>query len=128
MGVTVNRTSNTVVGSSPGCKWEVAASSLVPGLGSNAVLGLLPPPAVSRRAYYHTLKAQPAFSFKAVSLDGIPAVSGLGSGTQVQVDVGPTLLAVEVLSTVSADQDRPAAEQIATDALQVLCQRVACRR
>jgi hypothetical protein len=123
----VTETKQTVVGSSAGCEWTVRSSSLVPGLGSNIVLGLQTPPA-PRQALYEQFEAQPALDFRPTEVDGIPAVVGVGPGSEVQVDVGPVLVSIAALSTVDAARDHTAAEQAASDAVGVLCRKVVCQR
>jgi len=128
LGATVTEVKPTIVGSRTGCKWVVKASSLVTGLGSNAVLDLRPPPISSRSVLYQRLESVAGLHFKPVTLDGIPAVAGFGAQNEVQADVGPTLLIVAALSTVSAAKNSTAAEQFATYALEALCQKVSCQR
>jgi len=128
LGATVTEIKPTVVGSKMGCKWVVKTASLSAGLGSNAVLSLRPPPSMSRSALYKQVESIAALHFKAVTLAGIPAVAGFGAQNEVEADVGPTLLTVAALSTVSAAKNSTAAEQFATDALEALCRKISCQR
>jgi hypothetical protein len=128
LGATVTEIKPTVVGSKIGCEWVVKSASLTAGLGSNAVLGLRPPPSMSRSALYKHVESLPALHFKPVTLAGIPAIAGFGAQNEVEADVGSTLLTVAALSTVSAAKNSTAAEQVATDALEALCQKISCRR
>lgn len=128
LGATVTEVKPTRVGSRVGCKWEVNASSLVTGLGSNAVLDLRPAPKASRSTYYKEIESEPALGFKPVTIAGIPAVAGFGAQNEVQVDVGPAVVGVAALSNVSAAKNSAAAEQFATYAVEALCRKISCRR
>lgn len=128
LGATVTEVETTVVGSRKGCKWVVKASSLVTGLGSNIVLDLSPPPSSSRSRYYKRIEATRELNFKPVKIAGIPAVAGFGPDNEVQVDVGPALVGVAALSSVSAEKNSTAAEQAATYIVEALCRKIACRR
>jgi hypothetical protein len=128
LGATVTEIKPTVVGSKIGCKWVVKSASLTAGLGSNIVLSLRPPPKTSRSAFYKQVEGITALDFKPVTLAGIPAVAGFGAQNEVQADVGRALLTIAALSTVSAAKNSTASEQVATDALEALCQKISCRR
>lgn len=128
LGATVTEVKPTDVGSKTGCKWVVKASSLVTGLGSNIVLGLVHPTTSSRSAYYKELENLTPLHFKPVAIDGIPGVAGFGADNEVQVDVGPTVVDLAALSTVSTAKDATAAEQAATYAVEALCQKISCQR
>lgn len=128
LGATVTKVEPTYVGSKKGCAWTVKASSLVRGLGSNIILGLLRPTTSSRSTYYKKLESVSALRFEPVTIAGIPGVAGFGANNEVQVDVGPTVVDLAALSTVSSAKDATAAEQAATYVVKALCGKIACRR
>lgn len=114
-------------GTTPQCNWIVQAPTLVPGLGSNANVSLYPRSTLSRQDYYKQIESLTPLQFKSETIDGIPAVVGFGANNEVQVDVGPTVVIVAALSTVSSSRNSAAAQEIATNAVGNLCHWISCQ-